>query len=48
MFMVGLMLVLVKSEDVWVICVSSEAYRIAGKGLAREDLFGEKNYSVWG
>ena len=44
----GLMPALAKSEDARVICVSSEAHRIAGKGLAREDLFGEKNYSAWG
>lgn len=44
----GLMPALAKSEDARVISVSSEAHRIAGRGLARDDLFGEEKYSAWG
>lgn len=34
--------------DSRIVVVSSEAHRIATRGLAREDLFGEKSYSAWG
>jgi len=44
----GLFPALRESEDGRVVTVSSEAHRIAAKGLARDDLFGEKTYSAWG
>lgn len=31
-----------------IVVVSSEAHRIATRGAARDDLFGEKSYSAWG
>ena len=34
--------------DSRIVVVSSEAHRIATRGMARDDLFGEKSYSAWG
>ena len=44
----GLFPALRASEDGRVATVSSEAHKIAARGLARDDLFGEKKYSAWG